>query len=93
MMGLRRVDLTKARRQVVTEGRIDGNSQARGGRRDGRKPLRGGGRSLIASPPSRLLLYPSPARVMVLFAVSTSCRNIWSGPEAQTLQGPQRAYA
>ena len=29
---------------------------------------------------------------MVLFAVSTSCRNIWSGPEARTLQGPQRAY-
>ena len=22
-----------------------------------------------------------------------SCRNIWSGPEARALQGPQRAYA
>jgi hypothetical protein len=35
----------------------------------------------------------SPARVTVLSAVSTSCRNIWSGPEAPALQGPQRAYA
>jgi hypothetical protein len=35
----------------------------------------------------------SPARVTVLSAVSTSCRNIWSGPEALALQGPQRAYA
>ena len=50
------------------------------------------GRSLIAAPPSRLPLM-SPARVTVLSAVSRSCRNIWSGPEAPALQGPQRAYA
>jgi hypothetical protein len=37
--------------------------------------------------------FASPARVTVLSAVSTSCRNIWSGPEAPALQGPQRAYA
>ena len=42
--------------------------------------LRGGGRSLIAAPPSRPP-FTSPARVMVLFAVSVGCRNIWSGPE------------
>jgi hypothetical protein len=35
----------------------------------------------------------SPARVTVLSAVSRSCRNIWSVPEARALQGPQRAYA
>jgi hypothetical protein len=33
------------------------------------------------------------ARVTVLSAVSRCCRNIWSGPEALALQGPQRAYA
>src|SRR4051794_12204023 len=38
------------------------------------------GRSLIAALTSRPL-FTSPARVMVLFAVSASCRNIWSGPE------------
>lgn len=43
-MGLRRVDLTKARRHVVTKGQIDGNSQVWVGRRDLRKPLRGEGR-------------------------------------------------
>src|SRR4051794_30704204 len=42
--------------------------------------LQGGGRSLIAALLSRSL-FTSPARVMVLFAVSASCRNIWSGPE------------
>src|SRR5215212_3941759 len=42
--------------------------------------LRGGGRSLIAALTSRPL-FTLPARVMVLFAVSASCRNIWSGPE------------
>src|SRR5947207_15496212 len=57
-----------------------------------RNPLRGGGRSLIAAPPSRLS-FTSPARVTVLSAVSTSCRNFWSGREAPALQGPQRAYA
>src|SRR3954471_19138393 len=36
--------------------------------------------SLIAALTSRPL-FTSPARVMVLFAVSASCRNIWSGPE------------
>src|SRR3954453_13032055 len=39
-----------------------------------------GGRSLIAAPLSRPS-FTSPARVMVLFAVSVGCRNIWSGPE------------
>src|SRR4051794_25766539 len=39
-----------------------------------------GGRSLIAALLSRSL-FTSPARVMVLFAVSAGCRNIWSGPE------------
>jgi len=34
----------------------------------------------IAAPPSRSL-FTSPARVMVLFAVSVGCRNIWFGPE------------
>jgi hypothetical protein len=43
-------------------------------------PLQTGGRSLIAAPPSRPP-FTSPARVMVLFAVSAGCRNIWSGPE------------
>src|SRR3954462_3403814 len=38
------------------------------------------GRSLIAPPLSRPP-FTSPARVMVLFAVSVGCRNIWSGPE------------
>lgn len=42
--------------------------------------LQGRGRSLIAAPPSRAP-FTSPARVMVLFAVSVGCRNIWSGPE------------
>ena len=42
--------------------------------------LRGGGRSLIAALLSSSL-FTSPARVMVLFAVSAGCRNIWSGPE------------
>jgi hypothetical protein len=37
-------------------------------------------RSLIAAPLSRPS-FTSPARVMVLFAVSVGCRNIWSGPE------------
>jgi hypothetical protein len=37
-------------------------------------------RSLIAAPLSRPP-FTSPARVMVLFAVSVGCRNIWSGPE------------
>ena len=37
--------------------------------------------------------FMSPARVTVLSAVSTSCRNFWSGREAPALQGPQRAYA
>ena len=37
--------------------------------------------------------FASPARVTVLSAVSTSCRNFWSGREAPALQGPQRAYA
>jgi hypothetical protein len=37
-------------------------------------------RSLIAAPLSRPS-FTSPARVMVLFAVSAGCRNIWSGPE------------
>jgi hypothetical protein len=37
--------------------------------------------------------FTSPARVTVLSAVSTSCRNFWSGREAPALQGPQRAYA
>ena len=45
-----------------------------------RIPLRGGGRSLIA-PPASIPPFKSPARVMVLFAVSVGCRNIWSGPE------------
>jgi len=36
--------------------------------------------SLIAAPSSRLP-FTLPTRVMVLFAVSASCRNIWSGPE------------
>src|SRR3954453_4730358 len=40
------------------------------------------GRSLIAALTSRPL-FTSPARVMVLFAVSASCRNIWSGPEVR----------
>src|SRR3954454_10050450 len=39
-----------------------------------------GGRSLIAAPLSRPS-FTAPARVMVLFAVSVGCRNIWSGPE------------
>src|SRR3954467_1948728 len=38
------------------------------------------GGSLIAAPLSRPS-FTSPARVMVLFAVSAGCRNIWSGPE------------
>src|SRR3954453_11020670 len=38
------------------------------------------GGSLIAAPLSRPS-FTSPARVMVLFAVSVGCRNIWSGPE------------
>jgi hypothetical protein len=42
--------------------------------------LHQGGRSLIAVPPSSLS-FTLPARVMVLFAVSAGCRNIWSGPE------------
>jgi hypothetical protein len=37
-------------------------------------------RSLIAASLSRAS-FTSPARVMVLFAVSAGCRNIWSGPE------------
>jgi len=43
-------------------------------------PLPWRGRSLIAAPLSRPS-FTSPARVMVLFAVSVGCRNIWSGPE------------
>ena len=42
--------------------------------------LRRAAGSLIAAPSSRLS-FTLPARVMVLFAVSASCRNIWSGPE------------
>ena len=42
-------------------------------------PLHPEGRSLIAAPSSRP--FTSPARVMVLFAVSARRRNIWSGPE------------
>jgi hypothetical protein len=60
MMGLRRVDLTKARRQRRQQGRIDGNSQVWVGRHDQRKPLRGEGRSLIAAPSSRLPLCRLP---------------------------------
>ena len=33
------------------------------------------------------------ARVTVLYAVGIGRRNIWSGPEAQVLQGPQRVCA
>jgi hypothetical protein len=33
----------------------------------------------------------SPARVTVLSAVGARRRNIWFGPEARALQGPQRA--
>src|SRR3954454_16413530 len=43
-------------------------------------PDRDTSRSLIAAPVSRPP-FTSPARVMVLFAVSVGCRNIWSGPE------------
>src|SRR3954454_8399675 len=43
-------------------------------------PDRDTSRSLIAAPLSRPP-FTSPARVMVLFAVSVGCRNIWSGPE------------
>src|SRR4051794_32063314 len=42
--------------------------------------LKGAFSSLIAALTSRPP-FTSPARVMVLFAVSVSCRNIWSGPE------------
>jgi len=45
-----------------------------------RPQLRRAAGSLIAAPLSRPP-FTSSARVMVLFAVSTSCRNIWSGPE------------
>src|SRR3954464_13598440 len=45
-----------------------------------RKTHHKGHRSLIAALTSRPL-FTSPARVMFLFAVSASCRNIWSGPE------------
>jgi hypothetical protein len=44
------------------------------------KPLPTGSRSLIA-PSSSSLMYLSPARVMVLFAVDVCRRNIWSGPK------------
>ncbi|VWX53934.1 hypothetical protein NOVOSPHI9U_510002 [Novosphingobium sp. 9U] len=33
------------------------------------------------------------ARITVLYAVGIGRRNIWSGPEAQVLQGPQRVCA
>jgi hypothetical protein len=56
-----------------------------------RPRLRRAAGSLIAAPPSRLR-FTSPARVTVLSAVTASCRNIWSGPEALALQVPQRAY-
>ena len=52
----------------------------RQGSSDSKALLTRGGRSLIAAPLSRPS-FTSPARVMVLFAVSVGCRNIWSGPE------------
>ena len=54
-------------------------SVAKGSRFSNRSPCQER-RSLIAAPLSRAPS-TSSARVMVLFAVSTSCRNIWCGPE------------
>jgi transposase len=74
-------------RQPIRENHQDLRSMNRAARPDTRQQALV---SLIAAPPSTVLC--RPARVMVLSAVSTSCRNIWSGPEARALQGPQRAY-
>jgi hypothetical protein len=76
---LREADTHLGQRPCSRANRPDTNPQPTGQFRF-KSALDPWGRSLIAASLSRAS-FTSPARVMVLFAVSAGCRNIWSGPE------------